>query len=63
MISGPRPCPICRPRARTLPLAAYPLAISVGIFLDGPNRFFSKSHARVGLGADFRRFSVIFLFA
>jgi hypothetical protein len=31
----------------------YPLAMSAKISLDAGNRFFSKSHARVSLGADF----------
>jgi hypothetical protein len=39
--------------ARNPALAAYPLAMSVRISLGGCKRFFSKSHARVGLGADF----------
>jgi hypothetical protein len=39
---------------------AYLPAMSVGIFLDGSTCLFSKSHARLGLGADFSRFSLIF---
>jgi len=53
MISGPLPCPIYRSTAWNSASAAYPLAMYVVISLDASNRFFSKSPARVVLGADF----------